>query len=106
MPFEAPVISATFPSSRKSIGGDYGHAAVARRADLRRTLALVDERLFGKIGLVSDGVPAGGELTGEVMIEGQAYYALAADRHIAISKGTRVVVVEYLPPRTVVVTPM
>jgi membrane protein implicated in regulation of membrane protease activity len=67
---------------------------------------VVDDRLVGKIGLVSDGVPAGGELTGEVMIDGQAYYALSADRQDVISKGTRVVVVEHLPPRTVVVTPM
>ena len=66
----------------------------------------MNEHLVGKIGLVSDGVPAGGELTGEVMIDGQAYYALPADNHVAISKGTRVVVVEHLPPRTVVVTPM
>ena len=67
---------------------------------------IVDDRLVGKFGLVSDGVPAGGELSGEVMIDGQAYYALSADRPDAIPKGTRVVVVEHLPPRTVVVTPM
>jgi membrane protein implicated in regulation of membrane protease activity len=66
----------------------------------------VEHRLEGKIGLVSDGVPAGGEHTGEVMIDGQAYYALPADRQIAIPKGTRVVVVEHSPPRTVVVTAM
>ena len=40
------------------------------------------------------------------MIEGQAYYATAADQDVAIPRGTRVVVVEHYPPRTVVVTPM
>jgi hypothetical protein len=66
----------------------------------------VDDRLEGKIGLITDGVPAGGELAGEVMIAGQAYYALPADPDVAIPKGTRVVVVDHAPPRTVVVTPM
>jgi membrane protein implicated in regulation of membrane protease activity len=66
----------------------------------------VDHRLEGKIGLVTDAVPAGGESRGEVMIDGQAYYALPADRDVDLPKGTRVVVVEYSPPRTVVVTPM
>lgn len=60
--------------------------------------------LIGKIGRVSDEVPAGGERRGEVMIDGQAYYALAADAD-PIRRGTRVVVVEHFPPRTVVVTP-
>jgi hypothetical protein len=55
---------------------------------------------------VTDAVPAGGELAGEVMIEGQAYYALPADPEVAIPKGARVVVIEHSPPRTVVVTPM
>jgi membrane protein implicated in regulation of membrane protease activity len=66
----------------------------------------VHDRLEGKMGLVTDAVPAGGELTGEVMIEGQAYYALPADHMEAIPKGTRVVVVDHTLHRTVVVTPM
>ena len=67
---------------------------------------VVDDRLEGKIGLITDEVPAGGARTGEVMIAGQAYYALPADLGVAISKGTRVVVVDHSPPRTVVVTPI
>jgi membrane protein implicated in regulation of membrane protease activity len=66
----------------------------------------MNDRLEGRIGLVTDVVPAGGEGSGEVMIDGQAYFALPADRDIEIPKGTRIVVVEYSPPRTVVVTPM
>ena len=64
-----------------------------------------DDGLVGKVGEVTDAVPAGGGRKGEVMIEGQAYHALCADRDVAVSKGTRVVVVEQFPPRTVVVTP-
>jgi len=62
--------------------------------------------LVGKIGRVSDTVPAGGAKRGEVMIDGQAYYAVPADIDDAIPTGARVVVVEHFPPRTVVVTPM
>jgi membrane protein implicated in regulation of membrane protease activity len=62
--------------------------------------------LVGKIGLVSHSVPAGGTQRGEVMIGGQAYYALPADLQDTIPIGTRIVVVEYYPPRTVAVTPM
>ncbi|MEY2397605.1 MAG: hypothetical protein QOJ00_779 [Actinomycetota bacterium] len=57
------------------------------------------------MGRVSDVIPAGGDRRGEVMIDGQAYYATDVD-HQAVAKGTRVVVVEHYPPRTVVVTPM
>jgi len=62
--------------------------------------------LVGKIGRVSDTVPAGGERRGEVMINGQAYYALPVDVSDPIPKGTRIVVVEHSPPRTVVVAPI
>lgn len=64
-----------------------------------------DDELVGKVGEVTDSVPAGGERKGEVMIDGQAYHALPADRAVAIPRGTRVAVVEHFPPRTVVVTP-
>ena len=60
---------------------------------------------MGKIGEVTALIPAGGERKGEVMISGQAYHALPADREAAIPRGTRVTVVEHYPPRTVVVTP-
>jgi membrane protein implicated in regulation of membrane protease activity len=73
---------------------------------MRRTVDRVYDRLEGKIGMVTDAVPAGGELTGEVMIDGQAYYALPVDPAVPIPKGTRVVVVDHTLHRTVVVTPM
>jgi membrane protein implicated in regulation of membrane protease activity len=69
-------------------------------------VAGVTGELVGKIGRVSDTVPAGGARRGEVMIDGQAYYALPADTDAVIPTGTRVVVIEHSPPRTVVVTPM
>ncbi len=72
----------------------------------RSYAAHVRDDLTGKIGRVSDTVPAGGSRRGEVMIDGQAYYALPADPDAPIASGTRIVVVEYSPPRTVVVTPM
>jgi len=47
---------------------------------------------------------------GEVMVPirggSEAFAAYAADAGTTIDKGTRVVVVEYFPPRTVVVSPM
>ena len=47
---------------------------------------------------------------GEVMVPvrggTEAFHAYAADGDDEIPTGTRVVVVEYFPPRTVVVTPM
>lgn len=47
---------------------------------------------------------------GEVMLPirggSEAFNAYAADRKETIKNGTRVVVVEYYPPRTVVVTPV
>ena len=63
------------------------------------------EELVGKYGRVTDTIPAGGERKGEVMIDGQAYNALAVDPAESITRGTRVAVVEYNPPRTVVVSP-
>jgi membrane protein implicated in regulation of membrane protease activity len=66
----------------------------------------VHEHLEGKLGRVTDEIPAGGQRRGEVMIDGQAYYATGADQDVVIPRGTRVVVVEHYPPRTVVVTPM
>jgi membrane protein implicated in regulation of membrane protease activity len=61
--------------------------------------------LVGKYGRVTDAIPAGGERKGEVMIDGAAYLALSSDPAQAIPKGSRVAVVEYEPPRTVVVAP-
>ncbi|MHB8466777.1 MAG: NfeD family protein [Acidimicrobiales bacterium] len=61
--------------------------------------------LVGKYGRVTDTIPSGGDRKGEVMIDGEAYLALSEDPSQTIAKGSRVAVVEYAPPRTVVVTP-
>lgn len=61
--------------------------------------------LVGRYGRVTDAIPAGGLRKGEVMIDGQAYLALPSDPSEEIPKGMRVAVVEYEPPRTVVVAP-
>ena len=64
--------------------------------------------MIGKIGRVT-GTVAPGKL-GEVMVQvrggSEAFHAYAADGDDTLQVGTRVVVVEYFPPRTVVVTKM
>jgi len=60
--------------------------------------------MMGKIGRVTATIPAGGSRKGEVMVDGQAYHALTTDPQESIETGTRIVVVEYEPPRTVVVS--
>ena len=76
-------------------------------AQAERT-ALADQVMIGKVGRVT-GTIAPGNL-GEVMVPvrggTEAFHAYAADEGDTIRTGTRVVVVEYFPPRTVVVTPM
>jgi hypothetical protein len=63
--------------------------------------------MIGRMGRVT-GTIAPGRI-GEVMIAirggSEAFHAYAADTAETIAPGTRVVVVEYFPPRTVVVTP-
>ena len=63
---------------------------------------------MGKIGRVTSTIQAG--RMGEVMIPvrggSEAFNARAADADEIITTGTRVVVVEYFPPRTVIVTKM
>ena len=70
--------------------------------------ALADQVMIGKVGRVT-GTIAPGRL-GEVMVPvrggTEAFHAYAADEGTTINTGTRVVVVEYFPPRTVIVTPM
>ena len=69
---------------------------------------MADQQMVGKVGRVT-GIIGPGRL-GEVMISirggTEAFHAYAADGDDTISTGTRVVVIEYFPPRTVVVTPM
>lgn len=68
---------------------------------------MVEQEMIGRIGRVT-GVVTPGHL-GEVMIAvrggSEAFHAYASDPDQTIVKGTRVVVVEYFPPRTVVVSP-
>jgi hypothetical protein len=62
----------------------------------------------GKIARVTGRIAPGS--LGEVMVPirggTEVFHAYASDGDDTIAVGARVVVVEYLPPRTVVVTPM
>jgi hypothetical protein len=64
--------------------------------------------MVGKIGRVT-GTIAPGKL-GEVMVPVRGgtehFHAYASDGDDTIRTGTRIVIVEYFPPRTVVVSPM
>ncbi len=67
-----------------------------------------DQQMVGKIGRVT-GTIAPGKL-GEVMVPvrggTEAFHAYASDTDETIGPGSRIVVVEYHPPRTVVVARM
>ena len=69
---------------------------------------MADHEMIGKVGRVTGTVAPG--LVGEVMVSirggTEAFHAYAADSEDTIRTGTRVVVVEYFPPRTVVVSPL
>lgn len=69
---------------------------------------MADHGMIGKVGRVTGTVAPG--LVGEVMVSirggTEAFHAYAADSEDTIRTGTRVVVVEYFPPRTVVVSPV
>ena len=69
---------------------------------------MADHQMVGKVGRVTCGIAPG--VAGEVMVPvrggSEAFTAYSADDDSTIRTGTRVVVVEYFPPRTVVVTPM
>ena len=64
--------------------------------------------MIGKVGRVTGTV--GPSKLGEVMVPvrggSEAFHAYATDPDETIQTGTRVVVVEYFPPRTVVVSPI
>lgn len=68
---------------------------------------MVEQEMIGRIGRVTGAVTPGH--LGEVMIAvrggSEAFHAYGSDPDLTIAKGTRVVVVEYFPPRTVVVSP-
>ena len=64
--------------------------------------------MVGKVGRVTGTISPG--RLGEVMVPvrggSEAFHAYASDNGDTIERGTRVVVVEYYPPRTIVVAPM
>lgn len=68
---------------------------------------MADQKLVGKTGRVTGRVGPG--RIGEVMVPvrggTEAYHAYSADDE-EIAPGTRVLVIDTLPPRTVVVTPV
>lgn len=68
---------------------------------------MADQELVGKVGRVTGRI--GPDRIGEVMVPvrggTEAYHAYSADDE-ELATGTRVLVVEVLPPRTVVVTPV
>jgi len=67
-----------------------------------------DHRMVGKIGRVT-GTIGPGKL-GEVMVPvrggSEAFHAYASDADDTLATGSRIVIVEYYPPRTVVVARM
>jgi hypothetical protein len=69
---------------------------------------MVEQEMIGRVGRVT-GLISPGRL-GEVMIAvrggSEAFNAYGSDPVETIAKGTRIVVVEYFPPRTVVVSPV
>lgn len=68
---------------------------------------MADHTMIGKLGRVTGTIAPG--RVGEVMVGvrggSEAFHAYAADSAETIAAGSRVVVVEYFPPRTVVVSP-
>jgi hypothetical protein len=65
-----------------------------------------DHQVIGKVGRLSGAIEPGG--MGEVMIPirggTEAYYAYAPNPEESIPEGTRVIVVDHEPPRTVIVS--
>lgn len=80
---------------------------IRRRFRAQEASAPARPSLFGKVGVVSATIPAGG--TGEVRIPvrgtTEAFSARSADE-TEISTGTQVTVVEELSPQAVQVTPL
>lgn len=69
---------------------------------------MADHQVVGKIGRVTGRIEPGevGEVVISVRGGTEAFHAYAADDGDVIATGTRIVVVELLPPRSVVVTRM
>lgn len=70
--------------------------------------AVADQSMIGKVGRVTGTIGPGN--LGEVMVQvrggSEAFNAYSTDPDETINRGARVVVVEYFPPRTVVVSPV
>ena len=70
--------------------------------------SVADQQMVGKIGRVTGRIGPG--VVGEVMVPvrggTEAFHAYASDGDEEILTGSRIVVVEYFPPRTVVVSRM
>lgn len=77
-----------------------------RHAKPGRLSAVADQVVVGKSGRVTGRISPG--RLGEVMIPirggSEAYHAYSVDRTEEIAPGESIVVIEYHPPRTVVVT--
>ena len=69
---------------------------------------MADQRMIGKTGRMTGTLRPGriGEVIVVVRGGAEHFHAYAADGDSTIERGTSVVVVDYLPPRTVVVTPI
>jgi len=69
---------------------------------------MADQQMVGKIGRVTGRIAPG--VIGEVMVPvrggTEAFHAYSAIDDDTIPTGTRILVVEYHPPRTVIVTKM
>jgi hypothetical protein len=70
--------------------------------------SVADQQMVGKIGRVTGKIAPG--VIGEVMVPvrggTEAFHAYATEGEDELQTGTRIVVVEYFPPRTVIVTKM
>jgi hypothetical protein len=69
---------------------------------------MADHQVVGKTGRVSGRVGPGriGEVIVPIRGGTEAFHAYAVDTDEEIAPGTRVLVVDLMPPRTVVVTPL
>jgi hypothetical protein len=61
--------------------------------------------VVGLVGIVTTTIPVGGlgEVRVRVGLGSQTFGAYAANRGMSLPSGTRVTIVEYFPPRTVIV---
>jgi hypothetical protein len=65
-----------------------------------------DHRLLSKVGRLTGAIAPGemGEVALPIRGGSETFYAYAADANEEIPEGTRVIVLEHEPPRTVVVS--